>query len=77
MKYSRQEIVRLIQRVINNEPCLDEWDDLLSIPHRDAFTEQMAQRLLAIQEAHSDFENGIMIDGKGVRKLEEILQELL
>jgi hypothetical protein len=48
----------------------------LSITHEDQFTENMAQRLLAIQEAHSDLKNRVLIDGDGVRELEEILTEL-
>jgi hypothetical protein len=76
MKYNPQSISRLVRGVIDNKPCLREWDDLVSITHSDEFTENMAQRLLAIQQAHSDFENGVFLDDKGVRELEKLLEEL-
>ena len=76
MKYDRASLSRLIQAVIDNKPCLDEWDDLVSLEHNDPFTEEMAQRLLVIQNAYSDPENKVLIDENGVRELQSILEEL-
>ena len=76
MIYSAESLSKLIKAVIKNEPCLREWDDLVSLTHDDPFTENMAQRLLSIQNNHSDISNHILIDEEGVKELEAILQEI-
>ena len=76
MRYTPLSLCRLIQRVINNEPCLEEWDDLVSISHKDAFTELMDHRLLGIQIAYADLDNHVLVNEKGVHELEQILAEL-
>jgi hypothetical protein len=76
MKYDRQELISLIERLINNEPCLREWDDLVSVKHEDKFTEYWASELLNIQEAYSDRRSGRLINDEGVSKLSGILSRL-
>jgi len=76
MKYDRQELVSLIERLINNEPCLAEWDDLVSVKHKDKYTERWASELLNIQERYSDKKNGRLINDEGLVKLQEILSRL-
>jgi hypothetical protein len=76
VKYDPDQLYQLISDVIDNRPRLREWDDLLSLEHDDPFTEEMAQRLLSIQDAHSDIGNGILFDDEGVKELKAILEEL-
>lgn len=76
MTYDRQELILLIERLINNEPCMEEWDDLVSVKHKDDYTEYWASRLLKIQDKYSDRRNGRLINDEGVLRLERILSQL-
>jgi len=73
---SRQYIASLIERVINNESCLQEWDDLVSLKHADPLTQAWASRLSALESRFSDKSNGRMLSDEGVDCLREILDEL-
>lgn len=76
MRYDIKKTSTLIKNVINNKPCLREWDDLVSISHSDKFTEYVANRLLYIQKEYSDFENGIFLTDGGIIELQKFLDEL-
>lgn len=76
MKYSRSEIIILIENLINDEPSLRAWDDLVSVNHKDPYTDYWARELLKIQKDYSDRANGRLISDKGIIKLREILNRL-
>lgn len=76
MKLSRSDIITLVERVINNEPCLREWDELTSLKHKDPFTQIWGRKLSDVERSFGDKENGRMLDDRGVEKLREFVDEL-
>ena len=76
MKFSREQIVNLLERFLNDEPCLVELDELISIKHHDKYTKYWSDRLLDVMDKFAAEEDDRFLSDEGVAKVEDILNEL-
>lgn len=75
--YTREEIISILQSVIDGDKSLLEWDDLVSIVHKEPFAAYWSLRCREIEERFGDHSSGQMINEEGVEELKKLRDLLL
>lgn len=76
MKYTKDSLIQLITRFIEDEPCLDEWYDFISVYHKDEFTKYWSDKIREIQNNYPGEKKSILVNEQGVDELRMIVKEL-
>jgi hypothetical protein len=75
--YTKKQIIRILEDVIDGDRPVVGWDDLISIRHHDDFTNDCAEKCRDIEKKYSGRDMGMLLTEEGVRKVSELREELI
>ena len=74
--FSKDQILKIIDDVIEGDKPISSWDDLLSVRRGNPISRYWANRLSEIESRYSSVERGTMIYEEGVQELVKLRSEL-